>query len=224
MAIADSQERYALSADVKALRLILVARQLLFARALGQVLSSDASLHVTSIVPSADDLPTDAALSVDLVLVDIDDYCSDIAGLFATCRRRIANVRLCALSSFERAEVMQRCLAEGADGFIIKDTSLSQLNSALKVLAGGSPYVDPRVAGHVLRRRATNQEVAPNTLSSRETGIVRLIARGLSNREIGEQLGLSQKTVKNHVTRIFDKLKIPARTGVAVYAIRTGLA
>ena len=224
MASAGYQERYASGGDAKVLRLILVARQMLFARALGQVLSGDASLHVTSIVPSADDLPTNAADSVDLVLVDIDDYSADIAGLFAICRQRIADARLCALSSFDRADVMQRCLAEGADGFIIKDTSLSQSSSALKILAGGSPYVDPRVAGHVLHRRAINQEVSPNTLSIREAGVVRLIARGLSNREIGEQLGLSEKTVKNHVTRIFYKLKIPARTGVAVYAIRAGLA
>lgn len=210
--------------DVKTFRLILVESQLLFARALSQVLSSDASIYVTSILRSVDDLPANSIQNVDLVLVDIDEYASDIATLFATCRKRVPNTHLCALSSFVRPELMQRCLAAGADGFVIKDTSVSELISAIKLLAGGTPYVDARVAGGVLRRRATNKEIPVNELSNRETEIVRLIAQGLSNRDIGEHLLLSEKTVKNHISRIFEKLQIPARTGVAVYAIRTGLA
>ena len=119
---------------------------------------------------------------------------------------------------------MQRCLAAGADGFVVKDTSVSELTSAIKLLAEGTPYVDPRVAGGVLRRRAMHQEISLNELSNRETEIVRLIAQGLSNRDIGANLLLSEKTIKNHISRIFEKLQVSARTGVAVYAIRKGIA
>jgi DNA-binding NarL/FixJ family response regulator len=210
--------------DVKTFRVILVESQLLFARALSQVLSSDPAICIAGVLRSVNDLPIAAPQNVDLVLVDIDEYSTDVASTFATCRQRIAGGHLCALSSFVRPELMQRCLAAGADGFIIKDTSVSELISAIKLLAGGTPYVDARVAGGVLRRRATNKEIPLNELSSRETEIVRLIAQGLSNRDIGAHLLLSEKTVKNHISRIFEKLQIPARTGVAVYAIRTGLA
>ncbi len=148
--------------DVKTFRLIIIESQLLFARALGQVLSSDSSIYVTSILRSVEDLPANSSQKADLVLVDIDEYCLDIAGLLASCKQRVPDTHVCALSSFVRPELMQRCLAAGAEGFIIKDTSVSELISAIKVLAGGSPYVDPRVAGGVLRRRAMNQEVSLN--------------------------------------------------------------
>jgi DNA-binding NarL/FixJ family response regulator len=202
----------------------MVESQLLFARALSQVLSSDSSIYVTSILRSVQDLPTNTMPTVDLVLVDIDEYAADIGATFATCKQRVPNAHLCALSSFVRPELMARCLAAGADGFVIKDTSVSELISAIKLLAAGTPYVDARVAGGVLRQRATAKDIPVNELSIRETEIVRLIAQGLSNRDIGAHLLLSEKTVKNHISRIFEKLQIPARTGVAVYAIRTGLA
>jgi DNA-binding NarL/FixJ family response regulator len=210
--------------DAKTFRLILIESQLLFARALAQVLSADSSIYVSSILRSVEDLPETPHQDADLALIGIDKYASDIATTFATCRQRIPNTRLCALTSFVQPELMQRCLAAGADGFVIKDTSVSELTSAIKLLAEGTPYVDPRVAGGVLRRRAMNKEIPLNELSNRETQIVRLIAQGLSNRAIGANLLLSEKTVKNHISRIFEKLQIPARTGVAVYAIRTGIA
>ncbi|HKU81903.1 MAG TPA: response regulator transcription factor [Candidatus Tumulicola sp.] len=211
--------------DVKMHRLILIESQLLFARALAQVLSADASISVSSIIAGVEDLPpTTPALAPDLVLVGIDKYSSDIAGTFATLKERLPQSRLCALTSFVQPDLMQRCLAAGADGFIIKDTSVNELISAIKLLADGTPYVDPRVAGGVLRRRAMHQDMALNELSNRETEIVRLIAQGLSNRDIGANLLLSEKTIKNHISRIFDKLQISARTGVAVYAIRKGIA
>jgi DNA-binding NarL/FixJ family response regulator len=85
--------------------------------------------------------------------------------------------------------------------------------------------VDPRIAGGVLRRRsAMNGRVDINELSARETQIIRYIARGLSNKEISSELYLSERTVKNHISRIFSKLNVSARTQAAVYAIKSGLA
>ncbi len=212
--------------DVKTHRLVLIESQLLFARALAQVLSADPAIYITNILSGVEDLPTNfsGANAPDLALIGIDKYSSDIAGTFATCKQRIPNTRLCALTSFVQPDLMQRCLAAGADGFVVKDTSVSELTSAIKLLAEGTPYVDPRVAGGVLRRRAMHQEISLNELSNRETEIVRLIAQGLSNRDIGANLLLSEKTIKNHISRIFEKLQVSARTGVAVYAIRKGIA
>lgn len=209
--------------EVNTYRVVLIESQLLFARALSQVLSSDPAVRVSAVFKSVGDVQPLVG-GADLILLDVDEYSGDVATALALCRERVAGAHVCALSSFVRPELMQRCLAAGADGFIIKDASVSELISAIKLLAAGTPYVDARVAGGVLRRRAANKEVPFNELSVRETEIVRLIAAGLSNRDIGAQLLLSEKTVKNHISRIFEKLQIPARTGVAVYAIRTGLA
>jgi two-component system, NarL family, response regulator LiaR len=209
---------------VSQIRTVLIETQSLFADALCHVLSRNSDFQVTSIIKSIDEIPINAAENVDLVLIDIDDYCANVDQAVSLCAQRFPNAKLCALSSFAHADVMQRCLAAHASGYIIKDTSLPELASALKAIAAGTPYVDPRVAGAVLRRRALNHEAALDELSGRETEIVRLIAQGLSNRDIGSRLLLSEKTVKNHISRIFDKLHITARTQAAVYAIKTGIA
>ncbi|MGB6985064.1 MAG: response regulator transcription factor [Candidatus Aquilonibacter sp.] len=206
------------------IRAVVIETQSLFADALCHVLSGDPDFQVTSVIKSIDELPIHCMENVDLVLLDIDDYCANVDQAVFLCAQRFPNAKLCVLSSFAHADVMQRCLAARASGYVVKDTSLSELASALKAIAAGTPYVDPRVAGTILRRRALNHEASLDELSGRETEIVRLIAQGLSNRDIGSRLLLSEKTVKNHISRIFDKLHITARTQAAVYAIRTGIA
>ncbi|MBD5653706.1 MAG: response regulator transcription factor [Candidatus Eremiobacteraeota bacterium] len=117
---------------------------------------------------------------------------------------------------------MQRALAAKADAYIAKDTSPAMLAEIVHSVAGGEFYADARIAGAMLRRRS-GRSTESTALSSREHEIVRLIAEGLSNREIGRLLTLSEKTVKNHVSHILAKLKVNARSGVAVYAVRNGL-
>jgi two-component system, NarL family, response regulator LiaR len=167
---------------------------------------------------------TKSSDDVDLVLLDIDDYCNNVEQAFLAAARAFPKAKLSALSSFANADVMQRCLAARADGYVVKDSSLMELGLAIRSIATGKPYVDPRVAGAILCRRAISPKPTTDELSGRETEIVRLIAQGLSNRDIGERLLLSEKTIKNQISRIFDKLHITARTQAAVYAIRTGIA
>jgi DNA-binding NarL/FixJ family response regulator len=205
-------------------RVALVETQTLFADALRHALLDDPEVRVLSSTKSLEEIPTVGMPSVDLVLLDIDTYCSDVNRAFTVCGQRFPAAKVCALSSFSRQDVMQRCLAARADGYIVKDTSLTELRYAIKTIAGGTPYVDPRVAGNMLRRRALSYEFVSDDLSGRETEIIRLITEGLSNRDIGTRLALSEKTVKNHVSHIFDKLHITARTQAVVYALRTGIA
>ncbi len=139
-------------------------------------------------------------------------------------REQAPQAKVCVLSTHIQPEVMQRCLSAGADGYVVKDILPVELIRAVKSVAGGQAYVDPRVAGGVLKRRSGGYgRGAQNELSVRETEIIRLIARGMSNKEISGKLHLSEKTVKNHISRIFAKLNISARTQAAVHAIKTGL-
>ena len=90
---------------------------------------------------------------------------------------------------------------------------------ALKGVAAGESYVDPRLAGGLLRKRRNGGKADIMGLSQRQTEVLQLIAeRGLANKQIGVRLGLSEKTVKNHISRIFSKLDISARTQAAVHA------
>jgi len=199
----------------------LVERLPLVVKALRYVLALDPGITVVADVGEATD-PAIAELRPDIVIVDLDELTVPMEEAIGACERASPQSRICALSAHHRPRVMQRALAAKADAYIAKDTSPAALLEIVHSVAAGEFYADPRIAGAILRRRSgRTQDVGE--LSSREYEIVRLIAEGLSNREIGRRLTLSEKTVKNHVSHILAKLKVTARSGVAVYAVRNGL-
>lgn len=203
------------------LRVFIIEKQLLFGTAIAQILSSDSDVSVVGLAPERDGAQL-AKVRPDVVVVDIDT--DDVDSTVDELRSSSPETRICLLSTYSQPEVMQRCLSAGADGYIVKDSSLQELIAAIKAIGEGSSYVDPRVAAALLRRRAPSHVPYTSQLSPRETDIIRLIAQGLSNRDIGRRLVLSEKTVKNHVSRIFSKLHFTARSQAAVHAIRSGLA
>lgn len=202
-------------------RVFVIEKQLLFGTAIAHILSSDPGIFVAGIAPDRESANL-AKVRPDVVVIDIDSDEVDTA--VELIRNDCPDTRVCLLSMYAQPEVMQRCLSTGADGYIVKDSSLQELIAAIKAIGDGTSYVDPRVAAALLRRRAPSHVPYTSQLSPRETDIIRLIAQGLSNRDIGKRLILSEKTVKNHVSRIFSKLHFTARSQAAVHAIRNGLA
>lgn len=161
-------------------------------------------------------------LRPDVILLDIDGLGEPIETAIDRCETVSPQSRICVLSINSRARIMQRALSARAAGYVVKDTPPAMLVDIVRSIARGEYYADPRIAGSVLRRRTIRKPVDP-ILSNREIEIVRLIADGLSNREIGARIALSEKTVKNHVSVILAKLKMTARASVAVYAVRNGI-
>ncbi len=159
-----------------------------------------------------------------MIVLDLDGQAIDPGRTIAMCKEGAPRASICVLSMHLSSEMMQRCLTSGADAYIVKDISPVELVRAVKIVAGGESYVDPRVAGGLLRRRSQNG-AKPDImqLSARESEVLKLIAEGLANKQISARLHLSEKTVKNHVSRIFSKLNITARTQAAVHAIRAGI-
>jgi DNA-binding NarL/FixJ family response regulator len=201
------------------LRVLIIEKQLLFAKAVAEVLSADRDVKVVGIAGGRESATF--AKDVDVAVIDIDsEEIDDVVEYF---KNHSPQTRICALSSHTQGELMQHCLSAGAEAYIVKDSSLQELLTAIKALGEGSSYVDPRVAASLLRRRAPSNRPS-NELSPREREIIRLIAQGLSNRDIGHRLVLSEKTIKNHVSHIFAKIHCTARSQAAVHAIRIGLA
>jgi len=205
------------------IRLYIIEGQVLFAKALCQVFAADKNIDIVGDAQAVDDAAIGRARP-DIVILDLDGASNVPADGIERCRAVAPNARICALTMRPAPEIMHRCLAAGADGYVIKDVTPSEFLRAVKLVAAGETYVDPRVAGGWLRRRSTgSRRYDLNELSTRETEIIRLIAEGLSNKEISARLNLSEKTIKNHISRIFSKLNIYARTQAAVHAIRLGL-
>lgn len=209
-----------LAHDIAPIRTFVIERQALIAKALRSFLGENPLLNVVGDAASiqAEDL---RRTRPDLIVFGLDNATHDVSDALAIARSVNPHVRICVLSSYANAEVMQRSIASGADGFLVKDISPNEVEIAFRVLAAGSTYVDPRVAGIMLKRRGSG---AVSDLTSREGDILKLIAGGLSNKEISSRLRLSEKTIKNHISRIFSKLNVSARTQAAVYAIKAGIA
>jgi len=202
-------------------RLYLIESHRLVVDALRHVYGQDPMITIVGDAPAIDAAEL-AAVRPDVIILDIDGLVMPIEQAIDCCEGASPQSRICVLSSQHRSRVMQRALSAKAAAYIVKDTSPSMLIEIVHTVARGDYYADPRLAGAMLRRKS-NRSTDAGDLSSREFEIVRLIADGLSNREIGSRLSLSEKTVKNHVSHILAKLKVHARSGVAVYAVRNGI-
>jgi DNA-binding NarL/FixJ family response regulator len=202
-------------------RIVLLVKQTIIGKALCHLLASDKELDVLPGITSIDELSL-AMQMPDLLLVDLERF-DEINDIVALCRRASPQTKIAVLTSNDAQPSMKRCVACGVDGYIIKDVLPAEFIRACKALARGESYFDPRLAGELLQRLRIGVP-ANDELSIREGEVIRLIAMGHSNKEIGSQLLLAEKTVKNHITRIFSKIQVTARTQAAIYAIRNGMA
>jgi DNA-binding NarL/FixJ family response regulator len=162
-----------------------------------------------------------------VVLMDI--RMPELDGLAAT-RRILAGdhpPRILILTTFDLDEYVYEALCAGASGFVLKDDPPEQLLAAIRIVAGGDALLSPAVTRRVIERFTHVPQPAPpkafEELTERELEVFRLIARGLSNAEIGQQLHISDTTVKTHITHILQKLDLRDRVQAIVLAYETGI-
>jgi DNA-binding NarL/FixJ family response regulator len=162
-----------------------------------------------------------------VVLMDI--RMPELDGLQATRRILAADnaARILILTTFDLDEYVYEALRAGASGFVLKDDSPEQLIAAIRTVAAGDGLLSPTITKRVIQKFARlPRPTAPkelDELSDRELDVFRLLARGLSNGEIGQELYISETTVKTHVTHILQKLNLRDRVQAVVLAYQTGV-
>ncbi|MCX4911470.1 response regulator transcription factor [Streptomyces sp. NBC_00878] len=170
-------------------------------------------------------------LGPDVVLMDVRMPEMDGIEAVAVLRGRAPECRVVMLTTFEDEEYVVQALRAGAHGYLLKDLPAEELAHAVRLAHAGVTQLDSSVARHLTASlptptpttTANPAETAAAILSPRETDILRLVARGHTNREIAARLYLSEGTVKNHVSRILTRLALRDRTQAALRARDLGL-
>ena len=159
----------------------------------------------------------------DVVLMDL--VMPELDGVEATRRIRVASpaTKVIALTSFDDDEKVFPAIKAGATGYLLKDVSPADLAEAVRKASRGEALLAPSVAARLMQE-VSGERTASAGLTERELEVLRLIARGMSNKLIAHELVVSEKTVKTHVSNILAKLHLADRTQAALYAVREGLA
>jgi DNA-binding NarL/FixJ family response regulator len=161
-------------------------------------------------------------LKPDVVLMDLLMPVMDGITAIGRIREELPEVEVIALTSvLEDASVVGAIKAR-AIGYLLKDTHADELRRAIKAAAAGQVQLSPQAAARLMREVRAPE--ARESLTERETDVLRLIAGGRANKEIARELGIGEKTVKTHVSSILSKLGVQSRTQAALYAAQIGLA
>ena len=159
----------------------------------------------------------------DVVLMDLE--MPGVDGIQATqrIREQAPETRVVILTSFSDRERILKALDAGAVGYLLKDAEPGELARGIAAAARGESPLDPRAASTVIAAR-TEAPPSRAVISDREREVLALLARGMANKEIASHLGISEKTVKAHLTSIFRQIKVSDRTQAALWARAQGIA
>jgi two-component system, NarL family, response regulator LiaR len=204
------------------IRILIVDDHAVVRQGLTMFLALDDELEVVGEAANGEEAVRRAReLTPDVVLMDL--LMPQMDGIAATeiIRRELPHVEVVALTSVLEDKAVYGAVRAGAIGYLLKDTQADELCRAIKAAAAGQVQLSPQAALRLMREVQVPQ--SSEKLTPRETEVLRLLAQGMSNKEIGAILVIGEKTVKTHVSNVLSKLGVLSRTQAALYAVRVGL-
>jgi NarL family two-component system response regulator LiaR len=165
-------------------------------------------------------------LQPDVILMDLVMPEMDGIEAIGHIKDHQPEARILVLTTFAGEDKIFPAIKAGALGYHLKDSSPDELGQAIREVYSGESSLHPVIARKVLQElsKPSKQPPTPDPLTPREMEVLRLVAQGLGNQEIAEELVISEATVRTHVSRILDKLHLASRTQAALYALREGIA
>jgi len=213
-------------AQVATARILVVDDQNLFRSGLVRLLEADSRVQVVGqAADGLDAIKKVTALKPDVILMDLK--MPNLDGIEAT-RRIVAEhpkVKILILTTFETDSYVLQALRAGASGYVLKDAQIDSIVSSILAVMSGERVMASAVANRVIDMLSGNSTPKEfyDGLTAREVEILKLIAMGQPNKQIARRLDISEKTVRNHVSNMYEKLHIYDRSQAVLYAVRKGL-
>jgi DNA-binding NarL/FixJ family response regulator len=213
------------------IRVLVVDDHALFRRGLEMVLEQEPDIEVVGEASDgAEALEQAIETTPDVVLMDVRmprrggiDACTAI-------KDAVPSTKIIMLTISDEEADLYDAIKAGAMGYLLKEISIEEVASAIRAVHGGQSLISPSMASKLLnefasmiKRTDERQQVPTPRLTDREMEVLRLVAKGLNNRDIAKQLYISENTVKNHIRNILEKLQLHSRMEAVVYAVREKL-
>lgn len=204
------------------IRILLVDDHSVVRQGLKMFLALDPDLEVVGEAGNgAEALQLARELKPDVVLMDLLMPVMDGITATAAIHQALPDTEVIALTSVLEDASVTGAVRAGAIGYLLKDTQADELVRAIRAAAAGQVQLSPQALARLMREVRAPE--SPEKLTGRETDVLRLLAQGLSNKEIARDLSIGEKTVKTHVSNILSKLGVSSRTQAALYAVQIGL-
>ena len=221
------------SLHAEPIRTMIVDDHALFRRGLEMVLEEEQDIELVGQASDGAEAVEKAAESLpDVVLIDIRMPRSSGIEACRAMKEAAPSAKIVILTISDEEEDLFEAIRAGASGYLLKDIPLDEVADAVRSVHGGQSLINPSMAGKLLTEFATLakrddeervQEVPAPRLTEREMQVLKLIARGMNNRDIAKELFISENTVKNHVRNILEKLQIHSRMEAVMIAVREKL-
>lgn len=193
---------------------------------LKNLLELDGDIQVISeAVDGEDCLDKLQVVKPDVLLLDINMPKKNGLEVLRTLKSRRSKLKVLVLTVHNEIEYLMKAVDIGVNGYVLKDSESAELKKAIFTVADGETYIQPSLIPALNAKMIeTNKDAEKiKSLTKRELDVLKLLAVGMFNKEVGKRLEISERTVKNHVSNIFKKLEVTDRTQAAVFAIRNNL-
>jgi DNA-binding NarL/FixJ family response regulator len=213
------------------IRVLIADDQALFRRGLYVVLGAEDAIEVVAEAEDGESaIARSEELAPDVVLMDV--RMPRVNGIEAARRIRdvLPSTRILMLTVSDEEDDLYEAIKAGANGYLLKEISVEEVAAAIHAVARGQSLISPSMASKLLaefnslaRQAAAQEQLPAPVLTTRELEVLRLVARGMSNRDVASKLYISENTVKNHVRNILEKLHLHSRMEAVMYAVRKRL-